>query len=72
MSDYSDPSDLATLHEEQNLQTALLNRKQAAKVLPFTGQCYNCGEGIDTGHFCVGGWCREDYELRIKAKERNR
>ena len=62
----ADEIDRSVAQQEVVLKHQLAHRKP---TLPFCGACYNCGEKITTGAFCPGGECKEDYEVREKARQ---
>lgn len=62
----ADDIDRAQVEEQRFLAVALLNMR--AEALPFTGQCYYCGETIDRGPFCPGSECRDDYDREQKLR----
>ena len=73
MSDFSDPSDRATLESERDLQFALTRHRNRALERPHHGtDCRDCGEAIGarrlaahpTATRCIG--CAERVEQRLK------
>lgn len=64
----TDPSDRATQRELEINADALaeIARKPA---MPFKGKCYNCEAPIKRGCFCDAD-CRDDFEFRLKQKNR--
>ena len=53
-------------HEAEELfrDIALAERKRRAGKYYYTGLCWNCSEPLESGSFCPGGECAEDYEKR--------
>lgn len=60
----SDAADEAQEFEQMRRDIALRKRKPACA---YTGVCYNCEAGIDSGLFCDSD-CRKDFEQRSKLK----
>ena len=65
-----DQSDRATAREAEMNKDALAE-VQRIPVLPFTGECHNCGESIRVGKFCDSD-CRDDFERRERIKNRDK
>jgi hypothetical protein len=61
MADFADDAAEVT---EMNLQVALQNARGMSRPHPFTGICRNCDDPVQTGAFCPGGECRDDYQRR--------
>jgi hypothetical protein len=67
-----DVDDKATELEELDRESAMnLHRKRAAAFRLPDGQCANCDEPLPPNqHFCDSD-CRDDYERRRRAAQRN-
>lgn len=71
MSKFSDPSDLATEHEQRERDILLAQHKaRAAEALKPIGTCHNCELEIDEGLFCSAE-CRDEWDF-IKKMEKHR
>lgn len=62
--------DDASLREEQFLEVALKHRKPNGPN--STGRCLYCNAELSDNRRWCDSWCREDYELELEAKKRNR
>jgi len=40
-------------------------------TLPATGDCYNCGASVPSGHRFCDVDCRDDYDRQIAARRRD-
>lgn len=69
MEHYADPMDRATVESERLLEEQLRVARSAKPItLPATGQCHNCGEGLEpTNRFCDTS-CRDDFEKRQRSR----
>ena len=56
MADVADDADI----QQANAMNILL--KVRKPVLPYIGECYNCGEPVPNTHKFCDGECQEDYE----------
>lgn len=66
---YADPVDEAAARQQQMIDNALANRPVPTMV--YTGECHNCEEPIDSGHFCSAE-CRDDHAKLIWAESQRR
>jgi len=61
--------DMATRHEEQLREAAMLDQKRAAARLRSTpGVCSNCGEACLTAAVYCDADCRHDHERRLRVQ----
>ena len=74
MSDYSDPSDRATLAEMAEREKALerLREHRRRNTLKPRGRCWNCEETVPRESLFCDTDCAEDYEWRKQRQEVNR
>ncbi|MHB0992633.1 MAG: hypothetical protein ACYC0M_15350 [Burkholderiales bacterium] len=63
-----DEFDRAAESELRDRERALAIRKQ---VLRPCGGCHSCGEPLEDNRLFCDQYCRDDYEARQSAKERN-
>lgn len=73
MSDYSDPSDRATLEEEREINRRIELTKQAGRTIQPVGKCHSCYEPFPDGRadprlFCDGD-CASDYERITRSQQ---
>jgi len=75
MSDYSDPSDRATLEEEREieLRIALVKQESGRRALQPIGKCHSCYEPFPDGKadprlFCDGD-CATDHERIMRSQQ---
>ena len=69
-----DDIDVATEQYSEWFENRLANvrREAAEKQLSPNGKCYYCFEPVPDGvTFCVDDDCAEDYDYRLKLKNRN-
>jgi hypothetical protein len=74
MSDFSDPSDMATFRETQDREGAIAAARRASELAaarPLPTECDNgCGEAPrERSRYCSSE-CREDHEARISRAKR--
>lgn len=63
------PDDMATLHETQLREAALLEQRLAAEKHRSTpGICSNCGEACLPAAVYCDADCRHDHERRLRAQ----
>ncbi|CAK9885550.1 MAG: hypothetical protein XXXJIFNMEKO3_01950 [Candidatus Erwinia impunctatus] len=66
---------MADLADEALMIEAMLTdiaiQAHRGELMPFTGQCRWCGCFIDSGSFCEGDSCAEDYSRRLRADKNN-
>ena len=60
--------DQATAHEELERELSIRQARAKNQPLKFTGRCLFCDDTIETGRFCFGGDCKEDWEFEQKMK----
>lgn len=65
---FADPLDRAVAEQEALLNQQLRAARQKPEILPFTGSCYNCSEGLEPGHRFCDTDCRDDYEARKRSR----
>lgn len=65
----TDIFDQATEHEIRDRELAIkLQLESAAPAMRRTGHCHNCDESLGSGELFCDADCRNDYELRARAK----
>jgi hypothetical protein len=58
--------DQATEQEEQHRNLSIKQARAKNQPIAFSGRCLSCNAEIETGRFCPGGECKEQYELEQK------
>lgn len=65
------PDDMATLHEEQLREAAMLDQQRAAaRVRSTPGVCSNCGAVCLPAAVYCDTDCRDDHEARLQTQRR--
>lgn len=69
----SDLFDVASEVAEANLQASIQRALAQAPEsrLPANGKCHNCDEKVEPTLKYCDGHCRDDHEIRTRARARN-
>lgn len=70
MSKFSDPSDLATEHEQRERDILLAQHKARKRnELVPRGSCYNCEEEVEEGKLFCDADCAHDWHFRERMEK---